>query len=427
MLFALFPIFILFTTKSSKKWQGYQKEINAEQDIAGGRFNEAIGQVRVVKSFVRELSEIAFFSKRFDKVVKTTSPQSKYWHRQDVYRRLVLNTIFLGIFSYIFIETANGDFSIGTMVLLVQYAMLVRIPIFTISFLVDQTQRAIANTTDYFAVMDEEVGIKDISGAKSLVVKDALIEFDNINFAYNKNPVLEGITFSVEPDSKVALVGESGEGKTTITSLLLRLYEPQNGVIKIDKQNINDVTLDSLRSSIGVVFQEASLFSGTIRENIAYANPEASNEEVIRAAKSANADEFINKLDQGYETEIGERGLKLSGGQKQRIAIARAFLKNAQILILDEATSSLDSKSERMVQVGLDRLMKGRSTLIIAHRLSTIQHVDKIITLKNGNIDEIGTPSELASTSGIYAELLKLQQNDNNTSKKKLTKYDISS
>lgn len=427
MLFSLFPIFILFTTKSSKKWQGYQKEINIEQDIAGGRFNEAIGQVRVVKSFVRELSEIAFFSKRFDKVVKTTSPQSKYWHRQDIYRRLVLNIIFLGIFSYIFIETANGHFGIGTMVLLVQYAMLVRIPIFTISFLVDQTQRAIANTTDYFAVMDEEVGIKDISGAKKLVINDALIEFDDINFAYNKNPVLSGISFTVEPDSKVALVGESGEGKTTITSLLLRLYEPQNGVIKIDDQNINDISLVSLRSSIGVVFQEASLFSGTIRENIAYANPEASDEEVIRAAKSANADEFINKLDHGYETEIGERGLKLSGGQKQRIAIARAFLKNAQILILDEATSSLDSKSERMVQVGLDRLMKGRSTLIIAHRLSTIQHVDKIITLKNGSIDEIGTPSELATTDGIYAELLKLQQNDNNTSKKKLNKYDISS
>jgi ATP-binding cassette subfamily B protein len=426
MLFALFPIFILFTTKSSKRWQKYQKTINEEQDIASGRFNEAIGQVRVVKSFIQEMSELAFFTKRYDKVVKTTKPQSKYWHRQDTYRRLVLNLIFLAVFVYIFVATAQGHYSIGTMVLLIQYAMLIRIPIFTISFLVDQTQRAVANTRDYFEVMDQKPEITDRTGASPLKINKGSITFNKVSFAYDQVPVLVDLDFNIEPDTKVALVGESGQGKTTITSLLLRLYEPQRGTILIDDQDIANVTQSSLRNSIGVVFQDPALFSGTIKENIAYANPAASDKAVIEAAEAANADEFISKLENGYETEIGERGLKLSGGQKQRIAIARALLKDAPILILDEATSSLDSKSERMVQEALEHLMNGRTTIIIAHRLSTIQTVDKIITIENGSVSEIGSPKELASSGGIYEQLLHLQQGHSASSKKKLKEFEIS-
>src|SRR4029079_3931241 len=219
---------------------------------------------------------------------------------------------------------------------------------------------------------------------------------------------------------KVALVGESGEGKTTITNLLMRLYEPQQGSILIDGQDISKVTQSSLRSQIGVVFQDPALFSGTVYENIAYANPKASKQQVIAAAKAANADEFIAKFDKKYDTEIGERGLKLSGGQKQRIAIARALLKDAPILVWDEATSSLDSRSEAMVQEALERLMKGRTTLIIAHRLSTIQHVDEIITLRNGQVDEVGSPTELSKSGGIYAQLLKLQRGHTEATKEKL-------
>jgi ATP-binding cassette subfamily B protein len=426
MLFALFPIFILFTTKSSKRWQKYQKTIINEQDIASGRFNETISQVRVVKSFIQELRELSFFRKRFNKIVKTTSPQSKFWHRQDVYRRLALNIIFLGVFVYIFVETANGRFSIGTMVLLIQYAMLIRIPIFTISFLVDQTQRAVANTRDYFEVMDVKPEITDQPNAQPLKVSRTLIQFKNVSFAYDHVPVLSDLSFNIEPDTKIALVGESGEGKTTITSLLLRLYEPLKGTILIDGQDITQVTQASLRGAIGVVFQDPALFSGTIRENITYAKPNASEAQIIEAAKAANAEEFIRKLDKGYDTEIGERGLKLSGGQKQRIAIARAFLKNAPILILDEATSSLDSKSERMVHIGLSRLMQGRTTLIIAHRLSTIQNVDQIITLQGGAINEIGSPEELAVSGGIYSQLLRLQHGHSDKSRKKLKEYELS-
>ena len=205
----------------------------------------------------------------------------------------------------------------------------------------------------------------------------------------------------------------------------MRLYEPSKGTILIDDTDIADVTQHSLRDNIGVVFQEPALFSGTISENIAYARPDATEKDIISAAKSANAHDFISKFEKGYDSQIGEKGLKLSGGQKQRIAIARAFLKNAPILILDEATSSLDSRSEISVQTALTKLMENRTTLIIAHRLSTIENVDKIITIKNGTVNEIGSPKELAKSGGIYDQLLKLQKGHTEDSKKKLKQFDI--
>jgi ATP-binding cassette subfamily B protein len=427
MLVVLYPVFIWLTTRSSERWQGYQKTINHEQDIASGRFAEAIGQVKVVKSFLQEKRELRLFSRHYDTAVMTTYPQSRYWHKQDIKRRIVLNLIFFAIFSYIFIETAHHVYSLGTMVLLIQYAVLVRIPIFSISFLVDQTQRALTNTRDYFSVMDVAPSITDKPHAKRLNVSKGDVRYDGVAFSYDTSkPVLKEISFTLQHGSRTALVGESGEGKTTLTSLLLRLYEPQQGVISIDDQDIAHVTQRSLRESVAVVFQEPALFSGTIRQNIAYAHANASNEQVTAAAQAANAYEFIAKLEHGFDSQIGERGLKLSGGQKQRIAIARAILKDAPILILDEATSSLDSKSERLVQQALDHLMIGRTTLIIAHRLSTIQSVDQIITLKSGTVDEIGSPDLLASSGGIYDQLLKLQSFAGKSVKQQLKAYELS-
>lgn len=425
MLLALYPIYIWMTFRSSAKWQKYQAKKNKHTDIASGRFAEAIGQVKVVKSFIQERRELKFFDQHMETVVKTNQPQSKFWHIRDVQRRIVLNIIFFFVYVYIFVQGAHGGLTPGQAVALILYAMQIRIPIFTISFLVENVQRAVSDSKDYFEIMNIKPQIEDHSGATKINVDQGKIEFRKVSFSYGDNPVLNDINLVIKPDTKIALVGESGEGKTTLTNLLMRLYEPQEGQILIDNQDINNVTQNSLRQNIGVVFQDPALFSGTIFENIAYAKPGASEKAVISAAKAANADEFVEKLDKGYQTEIGERGLKLSGGQKQRIAIARALLKDAPILILDEATSSLDSRSEAMVQEALEHLMRGRTTIIIAHRLSTISHVDQIVTIRNGAIDEVGSPGELSRSGGIYEQLLKLQQGNTEVVKKQLKAYEM--
>jgi len=426
MLATLYPIFLFMTVRTSNKWQNYQGEINVHRDIATGRFAESIAQVKVVKSFIREKSELRFFSRHLESANDISRPQSKLWHKEDAKRRAILNVVFFAVYMFIFVRATQGAFTPGEAVTLLLLAFNIRFPIFTISFLVENTQRAVADSKDYFEVMDVKSTITDMAGAKSLRVSRGAISFQDVKFSYAKEAVLKGLTFDISPDSKIALVGESGEGKTTITNLLMRLYEPTSGAILIDNQDITKVTQNSLRSNIGVVFQDPSLFSGTIRENIAYANQKATDAQVIAAAKAANAHEYISKFEQKYDTQIGERGLKLSGGQKQRIAIARAILKDAPILILDEATSSLDNKSEILVQEALERLMKGRTTIIIAHRLSTIQNVDTIITLQKGVVQEIGAPDALAKSGGIYSKLLDLQHHRNTeATKKQLKAFEI--
>ncbi len=428
MLFALYPIFIFMSVKTSNRWMKYQEKINGHLDLANGRFVEAVNQIKVVKSFLRERSELNYFTRQVKKAEKIIKPQSRYWHEQDTLRRGIVSIFFFGVYMFIFVSAARGAFTPGQAVTLLLLAFNIRMPIFTIGFLVENTQKAVADSRDYFEIMDTIPDIQDKSDAKTLKVKRGEIEFSNVKFGYDGGEgVLKGLSFSIKPGSRVALVGESGEGKTTITNLLMRLYELNDGQISIDDQDILDVTQKSLRENIGVVFQEPALFSGTIRDNITYGNPSASDEAVRAAAKAANAHEFIENFELGYDTEIGERGLKLSGGQKQRIAIARALLKDAPILVLDEATSSLDNRSEVLVQEALENLMAGRTTIIIAHRLSTIQNVDTIVTLKSGRVDEVGSPKELEKSGGIYSRLLELSSHrgDPNT-KKELKAFELS-
>lgn len=426
MVLVIYPIFLWLTALTSKKWQRLQHEKNSETDIASGRFAEVVSQIKVVKSYVQEKLEHRHFRKRFHETIRLTRGQSQYWHTMDIARGMVLSIVFFGIYLYIFTETVQRHFTIGEMVLLITLINAVRLPIFSMSFIVDSFQRAITGSKDYVAAMELEPAIADRPGAHVLTIGSGEVSYRSVSFSYNeKQEVLKDISFTVHPGEKVALVGESGEGKTTIANLLMRLYEPESGVITIDGTDIASVTQASLRQSIATVFQDPALFSGTIRENIAYAHPRATHEEIVEAAKAANAHDFISKLENGYDSEIGERGIKLSGGQKQRIAIARAILKNAPILILDEATSSLDSRAEHQVQAALDNLMKGRTTLIIAHRLSTIAHVDMIVTLKGGRIDEMGSPAALAKTGGLYAQLLDLQMGTTEAAKKKLEGFEI--
>ena len=429
LVVVMYPLFMWLTALTSKKWQKLQTQKNEETDIASGRFAEVIAQMKVVKSFVQEKLEYAKFSKRFAKTVTITKEQSAYWHKMDILRGAVLSVIFFLIFAYIFMQTAQQKFSIGDMVLLITLINGLRMPLFNMSFIVDNFQKAVSGSVDVLTAL-KTIPENNDESHKKLAKVEGEIAFDNVSFAYadEKNvDVLKDISFKIAPGEHLALVSQSGGGKTTMTNLLMRLYRPDAGQITIDSNNLTNISQQSLRQNIAMVFQDPSLFSGTIRENIAYSNPRATDKDIALAAKAANASEFIEKLEHGYDTEIGERGLKLSGGQKQRIAIARAILKDAPILILDEATSALDSRSEQLVQQALDRLMKGRTTIIIAHRLSTIASVNRIITLRDGKIDEIGSPDDLAQTDGLYARLLKLQQSANRSAKEKLAKFDISS
>jgi ATP-binding cassette subfamily B protein len=426
LVLSIYPIFGWLTTRTSVKWQRLQHLKNHEVDVASGRFAEVVSQIKVVKSYVHEKLELRHFTDHFLRSIDINREQSRYWHNMDVVRGTVLALIFFGIYVLLFTQTVEGKFTIGEMVLLVTLISAVRIPIFSLSFVVDQYQRAVTGSRDFVDVMNTKPAITDQSKAKALHVSVGEVVFDDVSFSYSAEvPVLKSISFTIKPGAKLALVGESGEGKTTISNLLMRLYEPTGGTISIDGVNIGEVTQTSLRKNIATVFQDPSLFSGTIRENIAYGHPSVAKEEVVSAAKAANAHEFISKLENGYDSLVGERGIKLSGGQKQRIAIARAILKNAPLLILDEATSSLDTRSEHLVQDALERLMKDRSTLIIAHRLSTIAHVDTIVTLKNGQVDEVGSPAELAKTGGIYAQLLELQAGTTVGATEKLKDFDM--
>ena len=271
-------------------------------------------------------------------------------------------------------------------------------------------QRMGAGLRRFYEILDEEPAIRDAADAQELKEAHGRIDFEGVTFSYGgRRHVLRDLNLSIEPGSVTALVGPSGAGKTSFCNLIPRFYEPEQGTVRIDGTDVRRVTLQSLRAAVGTVQQDVFLFTGSVRDNIAYGNPEASEQDIREAARRAGAREFIEELPSGYDTHIGEKGVKLSGGQKQRLSIARAFLKNPRILILDEATSSLDTHTERVIQAALRELIRGRTTLIIAHRLSTVRHADQIIVLTEDGIVQRGSHQELMRVAGLYRELYQLQ------------------
>lgn len=375
---------------------------------------ESISAIRVVKSFVRESYE----TKRFE--------EQNWRNFQAAMKNVKLSSLltptveFLAAIAVTFIvwfggyEVVNEVITAGELVAFLTYAVNLANPVKRLSKVYAAIQKAMAAADRVFAVMDLDEKITDVPGAQPLPPIKGKVEFKDVSFSYKEGqPALQHISLKAEPGQMIALVGPSGSGKSTIANLIPRFYDVDSGVITIDDHDIRQVTADSLREQIGLVPQETMLFSTSVMENIRYGRLEATDEEVIEAAKAANAEEFIKELPEGYDTKLGERGLNLSGGQRQRLAIARAILKNPRVLILDEATSALDTESEKIVQDALDNLMVGRTSFVIAHRLSTIFNADQIFVVENGHLREHGTHEELLAAGGLYSNLYNIQFRQN--------------
>ena len=375
---------------------------------------ESISAIRVVKSFVRESYEI----KRFE--------EQNWRNFQAAMKNVKLSSLltptveFLAAIAVTFIvwfggyEVVNEVITAGELVAFLTYAVNLANPVKRLSRVYAAIQKAMAAAERVFDIMDLDEKITDVPGAKPLPPIKGKVEFKDITLSYKEGqPALQHISLKAEPGQMIALVGPSGSGKSTIANLIPRFYDVDSGVITIDDHDIRQVTADSLREQIGLVPQETMLFSTSVMENIRYGRLEATDEEVIEAAKAANAEEFIKELPEGYDTKLGERGLNLSGGQRQRLAIARAILKNPRVLILDEATSALDTESEKIVQDALDNLMVGRTSFVIAHRLSTIFNADQIFVVENGHLREHGTHEELLAAGGLYSNLYNIQFRQN--------------
>lgn len=371
---------------------------------------ESIAAIRVVKSFGREDYEIERFHRQnelnFRAEMKNNQLMSLLTPTVEFLAALAV-TVIVWFGGY---EVVNGVITAGALVAFLTYAVNLANPVKRISRVYGAIQKAMAGADRVFAIMDLPETIVNRPGAKDLPPVRGEVVFDDVTFAYEEgNDALSQVSFSAAPGQMIAFVGPSGAGKSTIANLIPRFYEVSSGAIRIDGYDVRDVTMESLRGQIGIVPQETMLFSATVRENIRYGRLDATEEEILQAAKDANAHEFIMALPEGYETKIGERGLNLSGGQRQRIAIARAILKDPRILILDEATSALDTESEKVVQAALDRLMIGRTSFVIAHRLSTVFNADQIYVIEGGRIHEHGTHEALLAAGGLYSNLYNIQ------------------
>lgn len=404
------PFLIVITLWQSKYlspiWQQNSKVRGELSGTVQDNFS-GIREIQIFNQQDREEKRIASLSLKHTKAYLKAS-----FFFETTYPLLAFFTALgsVGVIIYGGLLIERQEATIGDIVAFIMYLNMFYGPVKSFSRILEVAGNALASCQRVFEVMDENPDVEETSGAKKLSKVDGKIEFKDLSFNYTPEiTVLENINLTIEPGQTVALVGTTGVGKTTIASLLNRFYDPQEGSIFIDETDIKDVTLKSLRDNISMVLQDTFLFNGTVYENIVYGWKDASKDQVIQAAKAANAHEFIQTLENGYDTIIGERGVRLSGGQKQRLSIARAILRNSPILILDEATSALDTKTEREIQAALDDISKDRTTIVIAHRLSTIRNADKIVVLDGTGVAEIGTHDELIRHRGIYASLYNAQ------------------
>lgn len=407
IIFIFIPLMVVFSMDQNRKMKRAFKKQRVQIGELNSRLEDSLLGVRVVKAFANEEIEAEKFKKDNSKFLGTKKETYKYMAGFKI-----ITCIFDGI-MYLVLLIAGGAFMMKGLIQpadLFVYTLYVTTLLATVKRIVEfaeQFQRGMTGIERFIEIMDSDIEIFDDEDAQELTDVKGSIEFKNVSFEYNDTDkeVLNDINLSIKEGEKVALVGPSGGGKTTICNLIPRFYDTTEGSIYLDNKDIKKITLKSLRKNIGIVQQDVYLFAGTVYDNIAYGNPKATKEEIIEAAKLAGAHEFITQLKDGYDSYVGERGVKLSGGQKQRISIARVFLKNPKILILDEATSALDNESEYLVSKSLERLAKGRTTLTIAHRLTTIQNADRILVLTEDGIVEQGNHKELLEKEGVYYQL----------------------
>jgi len=412
IIFASLPLMVVCSNHFARPMQKTFKESRHQLGEINARVEDSLSGIRVVKSFANEEMEKDKFAQDNHTFLDV---KRRMYHNMAGFHSVI--RMFDGI-MYILVVCFGAIFMIKGKINaadLVAYLLYVTTLLASVRRLVEFTenfQRGITGIERFVEVMEQPAGIEDLPGAVELKEVRGDLEFDDVSFAYEEggNDVLSHISLHVRPGESVALVGPSGGGKTTLCNLIPRFYEANSGVIRIDGKDIRSYTLHSLRKQIGMVQQDVYLFSGTVLSNIEYGRPGASREEIVEAARLAGAHDFIMELEKGYDTYVGEHGVKLSGGQKQRISIARVFLKNPPVLILDEATSALDNESEHLVQQSLDKLMKGRTTFTIAHRLTTIRGAATILVLTDEGIVEQGSHEELMAQRGVYYNLYSMYQ-----------------
>lgn len=408
--FLIIPLISFAISRFGFKMRSISTKIQNEMSNVTNILQETLSAVRIVKAFNNENKEIKRFLKAND---RTLEENLKGVQVEATITPIVELIIALGSAAFLWYgghKVLNGQMTTGELITFIGYIGLLISPINILSQSYNLMQKAIGASERVFNLLDIDERVKESEDAFEMPEIEGSVQFKDVTFSYNeKEKVLKNINLSVSSGEMVAFVGPSGAGKTTMVNLIPRFYDVDLGEVLIDSINVKDVKLDSLRKQIGIVPQETVLFKGTVAENIAYGADHKSKEEIVKAAQKANADQFINGFEKGYDSEVGERGVSLSGGQKQRISIARALLTDHKILILDEATSSLDLKSESLIQEALERLIKDKTTFVIAHRLSTVINADKIVVLEDGEIVEIGKHKELIKNEGHYFNLYKSQ------------------
>ena len=410
IVFAVIPVMVLVLARYQRRMKRGFRESRQQIGELNSQVEDSLLGIRVVKAFAKEDYEQEKFNKGNERFLTVKKYVYKIMGQFQSCTRLFDGIMYIIVVAAGALFLRPGLITAGDYVAYLMFVTTLMTSVRRIVEFSEQFQRGMTGIERFSEILDIQPDIVDEKGADELKAVKGEIAFKNVSFKYNegKKEVISNLDLVVKPGESIALVGPSGGGKTTLCSLIPRFYDTTNGNITVDGVNIKSVTLKSLRENIGTVAQDVYLFSGSIRENIAYGKEDATDDEIMAAAKLAGADEFICALPDGYDSYVGERGIMLSGGQKQRISIARVFLKNPPILILDEATSALDNESERLVQKSLELLAKGRTTFTIAHRLTTIKNADRILVLTENGIEESGTHSELLSKKGLYSELYKL-------------------